>query len=104
MATNMEVAARSLKLAQKEGYDDFRAEIKSINTGRYIYYIIGVNVVGKGIVILVEKRRTNGLAIGNVVIEKFSPYGLEYNNKIMGSLPDSVVKAIKQFASIYNKR
>ena len=42
MATNMEVAARGLKIAQKERYDDFKVDIKTINTGSHLYVVRGL--------------------------------------------------------------
>lgn len=41
MISNMESSIRALKLAQKEGYNDFKVKIKTINTGSYVYTIYG---------------------------------------------------------------
>ena len=103
MATNMEVVASSLKLAQKEGYDNFKADIKSINTGSHIYVICGIYSIGRGVVISVTKYKPYNQLVDRLIIDRFSNYGLEYDNSIIGSLPDSVVKAIRQFVNIYNK-
>ena len=103
MATNIEVAARSLKLAQREGYNEFKTMIKSINTGRYIYTVYGIYTVERGIIISVTKYRPNNQLIGHVIIDRFSNQGLEYDNSLIGSLPDSVSKAIREFAIVYNR-
>lgn len=102
MATNMEKAASSLRLAQKEGYNNFKADIKSINTGSHIYAICGLYSIERGITISVTKYKPNNRLVGTLLIDRFSNYGIEYDNTIIGSLPDSVVKEIRQFINIYN--
>ena len=102
MATKMELAAQSLKLAQKEGYKDFRTTIKSINTGSHVYTIYGIYSVGRDIMLSVTKYKTNNQLVGRLIIDKIHDYDLEYNKAVIGTLPDSVVKTIKQFIIIYN--
>ena len=103
MATNMEVAARGLKIAQKERYDDFKVDIKTINTGSHLYVVRGLYTIEKGVLIEVTKYRVNNQLVGRLVIDRYSNYGIEYDRTVIGTLPESVVKVIKQFINIYNK-
>ena len=103
MATNMEVAARGLKIAQKERYDDFKVDIKTINTGSHLYVVRGLYTIEKGVLIEVTKYRVNNQLVGRLVIDRYSNYGIEYDRIVIGTLPESVVKVIKQFINIYNK-
>lgn len=103
MATNMEVAARGLKIAQKERYNDFKVDIKTINTGSYLYVVRGLYTIENGVSIEVTKYRVNNQLVGRLVIDRYSNYGIEYDRTVIGTLPESVVKVIKQFINIYNK-
>lgn len=103
MVINMELAANELKLAQREGYNDFKVSIKTINTGSYLYAITGVYNIKKRVLIEVTKYRANKQLIGILIIDRYSNYGIEYDRTVIGTLPESVVKAIKQFINIYNK-
>lgn len=108
MATNMEVAARGLKVAQKERYDDFKVDIKTINTGSYLYVVRGLYTIENGVSIEVTKYRVNNqlvgrLVIDRLVIDRYSNYVIEYDRTVIGTIPESVVKVIKQFINIYNK-
>ena len=102
MATNMEVAARGLKVAQKERYDDFKVDIKTINTGSYLYVVRGLYTIEKGVSIEVTKYRVNNQLVGRLVIDRYSNYEIEYDRTVIGTLPESVVKLIRQFINIYN--
>lgn len=101
--TNMESNARTIVLAIRNEYE-MSVQIKKINTGRYIYYVDAVYSPVYGLRFDVNKTTINNQKIGNTLsITKFSIYGIEYDNSIIGSIPDSVSKAIKSFLSIFNK-
>ena len=71
-------------------------QVKRINTGSYIYNIIGYFVNGE-IGYKIHKTRVNGQYIGKVGIDRISIHGMEYNKSVIGSLPDSVVIEIMRF-------
>ena len=86
MATNMEVAARELKIAQKERYNDFKVDIKTINTGSYLYVVRGLYTIENGVSIEVTKYRVNNQLVGRLVIDRYSNYGIEYDRTVIGTL------------------
>lgn len=101
--TNIERNVKTIVLAIKGEYED-SVLIKKINTGSYIYYVNAVYCPIYGLRFDVNKTTKNNQKIGDTLsITKFSIYGIEYNNTVIGSIPDSVSKAIKLFLNIFNR-
>lgn len=99
--TNMESNAKTIALAIKEEYET-SVQIKKINTGSYIYYISAVYCPIYGLRFEINKTTISGQKIGNtLIITRFSNYGMEYDNTIIGSIPDSASKAIRLFLNIF---
>ena len=70
--------------------------LRRVNTGSNVYTIrISYNPL-VGLTYEVEKHKSNKMYVGIVTIDRVSEYGCEYNNTIIGSLPDSVVKLIRK--------
>lgn len=101
--TNIESSVKTIVLAIKGEYED-SVLIKKINTGSYIYYVNAVYCPIYGLRFDVNKTTKNNQKIGDTLsITKFSIYGIEYDNTVIGSIPDSVSKAIKLFLNILNR-
>lgn len=101
--TNIERNVKTIVLAIKGEYED-SVLIKKINTGSYIYYVNAVYCPIYGLRFDVNKTTKNNQKIGDTLsITKFSIYGIEYDNTVIGSIPDSVSKAIKLFLNIFNR-
>lgn len=101
--TNMESSARTIALAFKDEQES-SAQVKRINTGSYIYTIMAIYCPIYGLRFEVNKRDKHGKIMGdNLIITRFSQYGMDYDNTVIGSLPDSVVKAIRMFLIILNR-
>lgn len=98
--TNLESSARTIALAIKEEYET-SVQVKKINTGSYIYYINAVYCPIYGLRFEVNKTTKNGQKLGDTLnITRFSIHGIEYDNTIIGSIPDSATKAIRLFLNI----
>lgn len=101
--TTIESSVKTIVFAIKGEYED-SVLIKKINTGSYIYYVNAVYCPIYGLRFDVNKTTKNNQKIGDTLsITKFSIYGIEYDNTVIGSIPDSVSKAIKLFLNIFNR-
>ena len=102
--TNMESSVRTIALAIREEQES-SAQVKRINTGSYIYTIMAIYCPIYGLIFEVNKRDKHGKIMGdNLIITRFSTYGIDYDNTVIGSLPDSVVKAIRMFLVMLNRK
>lgn len=98
--TNMVSNARTIALAIKEEYET-SVQIKKINTGSYIYYINAVYCPIYGLRFEVNKTTKTNQKLGDTLnITRFSIHGIEYDNTVIGTIPDSVLKAIRSFLNI----
>lgn len=101
--TTIESSVKTIVFAIKGEYED-SVLIKKINTGSYIYYVNAVYCPIYGLRFDVNKTTKNNQKIGDTLsITKFSIYGIEYDNTVIGSIPDFVSKAIKLFLNIFNR-
>lgn len=102
--TNMQSSVRTIALAIREEQES-SAQVKRINTGSYIYTIMAIYCPIYGLRFEVNKRDKHGKIMGdNLIITRFSTHGMDYDNTVIGSLPDSVVKAIRMFlVMLYRK-
>ena len=102
-STSIEYGARIIAIAIKDEYDA-SVQIKKINTGSYIYTINAIYGAIYGLRFEVDKTKRNGQKVGNTLnITRYSIYGIEYDNTIIGSIPDSLSKTIVQFLRVLNE-
>ena len=93
--TNFESNILTLKMCI-DNNGSGNVHLKTINTGSHKYYTTVIYENGN-LNYFVDKSRSNGQHLGRVGIDRISIHGIEYNNRIIGSLPDSVVKEIMKF-------
>lgn len=100
--SNIQKSVNLIKSAIKEGKDHFSTILKVINTGSNKYQVWAVYDNIDGVCFRIEKHKSNGQGVGILYINRYSYYGCEYDNTVIGSLPDSVIKEILSFVKAFN--
>lgn len=102
MNSGEKVAIRTLALFMREG-SHTRQTLIIKNTGSNKYTICVENLPNNTLQYSVIKNNKSGKFIGTLVIDRVSEYGIEYNNSIIGSIPDSIVKYIREHYITFNR-
>lgn len=101
-ASNIQKSVNLIKRAIKEGKDHFSTVLRVVNTGSNKYQVCAAYDNIDGIFFRIEKCKSNGQFVGILYINRYSYYGCEYDNTVIGQLPDSVVKEILSFVKAFN--
>lgn len=75
-----------------------RFKFGTVDTGRYKYVMKAYYEYKIGMYMSVTKiSDSTSKEIGTVMITKYSQYGFEYDGTVIGTIPKSVSKRVKQF-------